>query len=192
MEIFQTWVVHVDHVHEGSRGCGTVLGPACPHHACDVVKVSENGRIWSCQYSGDCCQGSLHNDSNWKKTEWSFSLASFFIFFCISSKPIHILLMLTFLHLSKVFYLSEAAVQLPKRWETAQWGDRGVTLAAAGFSLRLRMDVIMVAVQVVVTRRAEQRARWGQGASCHSSAVGVRGSLPERHWEEKRQTWRKK
>lgn len=49
-------------------------------------------------------------------------------------------------------HLSEAAVLLPKRWQAAQRGDRGVTPAATGLSGGLAVDVVMVPVQVVVTR----------------------------------------
>lgn len=50
-------------------------------------------------------------------------------------------------------HLSEAAVLLPKRWQATQGGDGGVTSAAAGFSGGgLAVDVVVVPVQVVVTR----------------------------------------
>ena len=86
-------------------------------------------------------------------------------------------------------YLSEAAVLLPESWQTAQWGDRGVTLAAADFSGGLTVDVIVVAVQIVVTGGSEQGAWRGQGASNHTSTVGVGGGLPERYWERE-DIWR--
>lgn len=82
-------------------------------------------------------------------------------------------------------YLSKAAVLLPKSWQTAQWGDRGVTLAATNFSGGLTVDVIMVPIQVVVTRRAEQGTWRGKGARHRTSTVSVGGGLPKRHWEEK-------
>lgn len=78
-------------------------------------------------------------------------------------------------------YLSKAAVLLPKSWQTAQRGDRGVTLTAANFSGGLTVDVIMVPIQIVVTRRAEQGTWRRQGARHHTSTVGVGGGLPERH-----------
>lgn len=49
-------------------------------------------------------------------------------------------------------HLSEAAVLLPKRWQATQGGDGGVTPAAAGLSGGLAVDVVVVPVQVVVTR----------------------------------------
>lgn len=81
-------------------------------------------------------------------------------------------------------YLSKAAVLLPKSWQTAQWGDRGMTLTATDFSGGLTVDVIVVPIQVVVTSRAEQGTWWGQGARHCTSTVGVGGGLPERHWED--------
>lgn len=82
-------------------------------------------------------------------------------------------------------YLSKTTVLLPKSWQTAQWGDRGVALTATNFSGGLTVDVIVVPVQVVVTSRAEQRTWRGQGARRRTSTVGVGGGLPERHWEER-------
>lgn len=70
---------------------------------------------------------------------------------------------------------------LAKSWQTAQRGDRGVTLTATNFSGGLTVDVIMVPIQVIVTRRAEQGAWRGQGSRHRTSTVGVGGGLPERH-----------
>lgn len=69
---------------------------------------------------------------------------------------------------------------LPERRQAPQGGDGGVAPAAAGLPGGLGVDVVVVPVQVVVARRAEQGARRGQGAG-GSSAVGVGGGLPERH-----------
>lgn len=80
-------------------------------------------------------------------------------------------------------HLSKAAVLLllSKGRQAAQGGDGGVTTAAAGLSGgRLAVDAVVVPVQVVVTRRAEQGAWRGQGAG-RAPAVGVGGGLPERH-----------
>lgn len=41
---------------------------------------------------------------------------------------------------------------LPKRWQATQGGDGGVTPAATGLSWRLAVDVVVVPVQVVITR----------------------------------------
>lgn len=77
--------------------------------------------------------------------------------------------------------LSKAAVLLPESRQAAQGWNRGVTLTATGFSRGLTAVVIVVPVQVVVTRRAQQGARRGQGAGRHASVAGVGGGLSERH-----------
>lgn len=85
-------------------------------------------------------------------------------------------------HLFNISFFSKAAVLLPKGWEAAQRGDRRRALATTALSGGLTVNVIVVTVQVVVTRRAKQRPWWGQGAGCQTSTVGVGGGLPERHW----------
>lgn len=56
-----------------------------------------------------------------------------------------------------------------------------MTLSATGFSGGLNVNVIVVPVQVVVTRGTEQGTWRGQGARNHTAPVGVGGGLPERH-----------
>lgn len=56
-----------------------------------------------------------------------------------------------------------------------------MTLTATHLSGALSVDVIVVPIQVVVTRRAKQGTWRGMGARDHTSTVGVGGGLPERH-----------
>lgn len=59
-------------------------------------------------------------------------------------------------HLFNMSYFSKAAVLLPEGWEAAQRGDRRRALTTTALSGGLTVNVIVVTVQVVVTRRAEQ------------------------------------
>lgn len=58
-----------------------------------------------------------------------------------------------------------------------------MTLPTPDLSRGRAVDVLVISVQVVVAGGAEQGSRRGQGARDHTSAVGVGGGLPERHWE---------
>lgn len=71
---------------------------------------------------------------------------------------------------------------LAQSWQAAQRGDGGVTLPTPDLSRGRAVDVLVISVQVVVAGGAEQGSRRGQGARDHTSAVGVGGGLPERHW----------
>lgn len=184
IQILRTWVFRDGRVREGSRGCGTFWELAGPLRACDVVRASGSGRTWSCPYSGDCCQGSLHDGSEAEQKKgviYSTSKERFHYF--------HLVMYRKLKHSCRASLapsnLSEAAVLLPESRQAAQGWNRGVTLTATGFSRGLTAVVIVVPVQVVVTRRAQQGARRGQGAGRHASVAGVGGGLSERHWGER-------
>lgn len=66
--------------------------------------------------------------------------------------------------------------------QAAQRGDGGVTLPASDLSGGRAVDVVLISIQIVVAGGAEQGSRRGQRARDHTSAVGVGGGLPERHW----------
>lgn len=68
--------------------------------------------------------------------------------------------------------------------QAAQRGDGGVTLPTSDLSRGRAVDVLVISIQVVVAGGAEQGPRRGQGARDHTSAVGVGGGLPERHWKQ--------
>lgn len=123
--ISQTWVFHEGHIRGGSRGCGTFWESACPRHACDVVKASENERIWSCRCSGDCCQGSHHDgsDRDQKRTCVSITLLSsvcniWILQWNYGSPAQSFMLKCTHTDRDSVVrpHLSKAAVLLPQSW----------------------------------------------------------------------------